>query len=174
MRGRVAIRARPEPRANKQLPRSGERKTVRRCSNSCRDSAASWLGRVPRTVVAGECIAELLELPDGCNALFVDGAHVCAASATFPAWEQTPSPSLPSPQLEEEGVEEPPKHDHDNDAHHHPLQDIAPGHCESPRALRSAFLTMLNASSVIAAMRCLSMVLMVIPVLRLPHSRCCY
>jgi hypothetical protein len=59
------------------------------------------------------------------------------------------TPSLPSPQLEEEDVEEPPKHDHDNDAHHHPLQDIAPGHCESPRALRSAFLTMLNASSVI-------------------------
>src|SRR6478672_8858874 len=38
------------------------------------------------------------------------------------------TPSLPSPQLEEEDVEEPPKHDHDNDAHHHPLQDIMPGH----------------------------------------------
>src|SRR5262249_6787992 len=32
------------------------------------------VGRV-HPVVAGERIAELLEFPDGCNALFVDGAH---------------------------------------------------------------------------------------------------
>src|SRR5215467_8142295 len=46
-------------------------------------------------IVAGERIAELLELPDGCNALLVDGAHglfrrdglcdICAASAELPS-----------------------------------------------------------------------------------------